>query len=134
MNSNAGIFLDPILEQLKADSLATTRAVSPLGERTHSLLVRLLIWLKKSSNLVEAGFTTASYLLLLFLLLLCHQSPVMTKMEQQMLIDAAGNALAQNLPTDYCPRCWTLLGNLVIDGAIASASTMLGYIAHLSHQ
>lgn len=41
--------------------------------------------------------------------------------QQQAMIDAAGTALQSNLPTTYYPLSWTLLGSLMVNGAIASA-------------
>jgi len=123
MNSNAGIFLDPILEQLKAGHRPDSQPA--WREDTFSSCA--------APNMAEeifkfsGGWLYNSFIFAPVVSSLVVPSPVMTKTEQQMLIDAAGNALAQNLPTDYYPRCWALLGNLVINGAIASASTALGY-------
>jgi hypothetical protein len=41
------------------------------------------------------------------------------------LIDAAGSILAEPLPTDYYPRSWALLSNLMLSGAIESAGRAL---------
>jgi hypothetical protein len=46
--------------------------------------------------------------------------------EDGHLVDAAGSLLADEpLPNDYYPRCWTLLGNLMLSGAMESAGKIL---------
>jgi hypothetical protein len=46
--------------------------------------------------------------------------------EDGYLVDAAGSLLAAKpLPNDYYPRCWTLLGNLMLSGAMESAGKIL---------
>lgn len=41
--------------------------------------------------------------------------------EDAGLVDDAGSLLASSLPNDYYPRCWALLGNLMLNGAMESA-------------
>lgn len=43
--------------------------------------------------------------------------------EDAFLVDDAGSLLADTLPGDYYPRCWVLLGNLMLNGAMESAGT-----------
>ena len=48
-----------------------------------------------------------------------------SEVDQQAMIDSAGSVLAQNMPTDYYARSWTLLGILMINGAVESAGKKL---------
>jgi hypothetical protein len=41
------------------------------------------------------------------------------------LVDAAGSLLAKTLPDTYYERCWALLGNLLLNGAMESAGRTL---------
>lgn len=41
--------------------------------------------------------------------------------EDALLVDDAGSLMAAELPGDYYPRCWALLGNLMLNGAMESA-------------
>ena len=48
---------------------------------------------------------------------------VMSVSKQQALLDQAGSLLSSDgLPASYYSRCWVLLANLAINGAIASAA------------
>jgi hypothetical protein len=43
----------------------------------------------------------------------------------QYLIDDAGDLLSAPLPESYFPRCWALLGNLMLNGAMERAGKLL---------
>ena len=45
--------------------------------------------------------------------------------EDVNIIDAVGTVLNEDLPTDYYPRSWVLLSNLMLSGAIESAGKIL---------
>merc|ERR1712064_235816 len=45
--------------------------------------------------------------------------------EHSDLIDAAASLLSEPLSTSYYPRCWSLLGNLMLSGAMESAGKVL---------
>ena len=91
MNSNAGIFLDPILEQLKAGHRPDSQPA--WREDTFSSCA--------APNMVEeifkfsGGWLYNSFIFAPVVSSLVVPSPVMTKTEQQMLIDAAGNCVLQ---------------------------------------
>ena len=44
-----------------------------------------------------------------------------SRVAQQAMVDSAGSELAQDIPAEYYPCCWTILSSLMLNGAIASA-------------
>jgi len=118
MGVDAAPFLEPILDQLRKDGGAWKEDTFGTCKAPN---------MRNSIYKFSGGWVHNSFIYAPVVSSLIVPSPAMSKTGQQQLVDDAGTFLAQNLDSSYYQRCWTLLGNLVLNGALASASSVLGY-------